>query len=664
MDSSYKSELIGVFLGEVEGQLQTIDQEILKLEQERESEETIQSLFRAAHTLKGSSSTMGFKEMKHLTHEMEHILHQVRNHRLPVTNLMIDLLFICLDRLKMLKEEFSAGKDITIGIDPLINELKTAANSETGKSFLLVRIRIAEECMMKLTRAFLILNELHVFGDVLKTVPPIHNLEENEASSLNEIQCLLATETEASLVRDALLSIMDVVEADVSPVEPHERGSHSRVAAAADVIAPDVAAPDEVAYDATGSNARPNEKRTVVQEGKGTTQTIRVDVQRLEHLMNLVGELVIGQTRIKQIVSILHKCYTSDENVGELGQISNHLSRIVGELQESVMKVRMLPIGQLFNRFPRMVRDLAHSLGKEIDLIIEGRETELDRTIIEEIGDPLIHLIRNAVDHGIETAEERQRSGKPLKGRLRITAAHEENQVVITVEDDGAGIDSQKIKDTALRKGIVSEKQAKELSAQEALNLIFSPGFSTVSSVSEISGRGVGMDIVRNHIEKLNGMIDIESELGAGTWIKIKLPLTLAIISGLLIKLNERTYILPMSNVVEIVRMPSEAIQTIKGESVIVIRGQVLPVYWLHDYFHLPRRRGRRNQLTIVVVGAAEKRVALVVDELNGNQEIVVKSLGAFIGKTDFISGATILGDGQVALILELTGIGRIAGCL
>ena len=657
MDSSYKSELIGVFLAEVEDQLQTMEQEILKFEQDRESEETIQSLFRAAHTLKGSSSTMGFEEMKQLTHEMEHILDQVRNRRLSVTNLMIDLLFKCLDRLKMLKEEFSAGTDITIEIDPLINELRAAANSETGKSFLLVRVRIAEECMMKLARAFLIPNELRVFGDVLKTFPPIHDLEENEASSLNEIQCLLATETEASLVRDALLSIMDVVEAEVSHVAPYGPGSQCRLAAAAaDVVALDVATPDEVTCDATGSNARPNEKRT--------TQTIRVDVQRLEHLMNLVGELVIGQTRIKQIVNVLHHCYTSDENVGELGQISNHLSRIVGELQESVMKVRMLPIGQLFNRFPRMVRDLAHSLGKEIDLIIEGRETELDRTIIEEIGDPLIHLIRNAVDHGIETAEERQRSGKPLKGRLRITAAHEENQMVITVEDDGAGIDPQNIKDVALRKGIVSEKQAKELSTQEAMNLIFSPGFSTVSSVSEISGRGVGMDIVRNHIENLNGMIDIESELGAGTRIKIKLPLTLAIISGLLIKLNERTYILPMSNVVEIVRMPSEAIQTIKGEPVIIIRGQVLPVYWLHDYFHLPRTRRRRKQLPIVVVGAAEKRIALVVDELNGNQEIVVKSLGAFIGKTDFISGASILGDGQVALILELTGIGRMAGCL
>ena len=321
------------------------------------------------------------------------------------------------------------------------------------------------------------------------------------------------------------------------------------------------------------------------------------------------------------------------------------------------MKVRMLPIEQLFNRFPRMIRDLSQSLHKEIDLVIEGKETELDRTIIEEIGDPLIHLIRNALDHGIETAEERARQGKPPRGLLRITAAHEENQVIITVEDDGAGMDPVKIKDSALRKGVITEEEYSQISDQEAIHLIFRPGFSTASKVSDISGRGVGMDIVQSHIERLNGIIDVETKLGAGTRFRIKLPLTLAIITGLLVKLNDRTFILPMSSVVEIVRMPPNAIQTMKGDSVVVIRDKVLPIVNLHDFFNIPSKPQRKKHQPIVVVGTGEKRMALPVDELLGNQEVVVKGLGSFVGKVEGISGATILGDGRVALIIEVAGI-------
>ncbi|NRF96072.1 chemotaxis protein CheA [Paenibacillus frigoriresistens] len=676
MDSSYLLEITGVFLDEVEDQLQTMDQEILKLEQAGESEETIQSLFRAAHTLKGSSAAMGFEEMKQLTHEMEHILDQVRNHRLRVTNAMINLLFKCLDHLRILKEEFVVGAGISTEISHIVNELqrfsvdskdlseegneavqesrflstgslevllKIQEAQEQGLSVLDIHVGIAPDCPMKSARAYIILNQLDSWGDVLHTVPSLENLGEEEDSSLEGFQFLLASQAETSLVKGALLSIMDVADVRVSPYAPQHMESKADEVTAIESVMP-----------------KSTEKRTVNEEGKRKTQTIRVDVERLELLMNLVGELVIDQTRISQIGNVLHHRYTSDDNVEELGQISDHVSRVIGELQENVMKVRMLPIEQLFNRFPRMVRDLAQSLNKEIELVIEGKETELDRTVIEEIGDPLIHLIRNAVDHGIEPAEERKRTGKPLKGRLRITAAHEENQVVITVEDDGAGIDPVQIRNSALRKGVISEEEHKKLSDQEAIHLIFRAGFSTASSVSDVSGRGVGMDIVRDHIEKLSGVIDIETKLGEGTRFKIKLPLTLAIITGLLIKLNGRTFILPMSSIVEIVRMPLEAIQTIKGDSVVVIRERVLPVVWLHDYFHIPQMRQKKKQFPIVVVGTAEKRIALVVDELMGNQEIVVKSLGAYVGKIDCISGSTILGDGRVALILEVAGIGKM----
>jgi two-component system chemotaxis sensor kinase CheA len=317
----------------------------------------------------------------------------------------------------------------------------------------------------------------------------------------------------------------------------------------------------------------------------------------------------------------------------------------------------MLPIEQLFNRFPRMVRDLTRDLGKEIDLAIEGKDTELDRTLIEEIADPLIHLIRNAVDHGIEKPDTREQSGKNRTGTLTIRAAHEDNQVVIYVEDDGAGIDPIKMKKSALDKGVISVEEAELLSDREAIGLIFRPGFSTASIVSDVSGRGVGMDIVRSHIEKLNGLIDIETKLGQGTSFKIRLPLTLAIIIGLLVKMHEQTFIIPMSNIAEIVRVTSKDIETVRGQSVIVLRNQVIPIVWMHDNFNISRMENGRSHIPLVIVGSAEKRLALAVDELIGNQEIVIKSLGSYIGKVDCIAGSTILGDGKVALILDISGI-------
>jgi two-component system chemotaxis sensor kinase CheA len=379
-------------------------------------------------------------------------------------------------------------------------------------------------------------------------------------------------------------------------------------------------------------------------------------VERLEHMMNLVGELVIDQTRIHQVERTQSRRF-SDESVNDLAQISDHLSRIIGELQESVMKARMLPIEQLFNRFPRMVRDLSRDLGKEIELVIEGKDTELDRTLIEEIADPLIHLIRNAVDHGIEMPEKRQQSGKIAKGTLTIRAAHEDNQVVLYIEDDGAGIDPEKMKKSALGKGVITQEGAEQLSDREAIELIFRPGFSTAAIVSDVSGRGVGMDIVRSHIEKLNGLIDIETKLGEGTQFKIRLPLTLAIIVGLLVKLNDQTFIIPMSNIAEIVRVTYDEIQTVRGQPVILLRNQVIPVAWMHDHFHMPKVEKDKSHIPLVIVGSAEKRLALAVDELIGNQEIVIKSLGSYVGKVDCIAGSTILGDGKVALILEISGL-------
>lgn len=651
-----------MFLSEAEEQLHLMEQEILNLEQNGPSDGTIQSLFRAAHTLKGSSAAMGFEAMKQLTHEMESVLEQARNHQVSVTDAMTNLLFACLDGLRRLKEDFENGAEGGTDISGLVHELKRFGDpsrnrrsgshgvasplpqlaneamrkarsaSEQGLALYDIHIVLAPDCPMKSARGLIIQHQLDAWGDVLHTHPSLEEAREDDADLLAGIQYLIASSAEATRISESLRQMMDVSDVTI----------HSYLPPAAD-----------------------NKPETAVVGGEGKradrakSQTVRVDVERLEMLMNLVGELVIDQTRISQVGRTLHQRYAADESVADLEQISDHVTRVIGELQESVMKVRMLPLERLFHRFPRMVRDLSRSLDKDVELVIEGAETELDRTVIEEIGDPLVHLLRNAVDHGLEPPEDRRRLGKPARGLLRIAAAHSDNQVTITVQDDGRGIDPAKMKDSALRKGFITEEEHVRVTDQEAIYYIFEPGFSTASTVSDVSGRGVGMDIVRNHIEKLNGVIDIDTKLGEGTRFIIKLPLTLAIITGLLARLGGSTFILPMSSVVEIVRMPLEAVQTIKGESVVVIRGKVLPVVDLHSHLQVSRHPKDRGYVPVVIVGSAERSIAFVVDELLGNQEIVVKTLGSYVGKVEGIAGATILGDGRVALILEAGAIGR-----
>ncbi|RST58715.1 chemotaxis protein CheA [Siminovitchia terrae] len=693
MDTFDLSEFLGVFIDEVDEQLDIIDQEILVLEQEGESPEVIQRLFRAAHTLKGSSATMGFEDMTKLTHEMEHLLDHVRNGRLSVTHDLINLLFKCLDELKQLKEEIVSGQDPRTDITPLIEEVENFSiqkqpeqeeEKASGEAYSLeiqghidsyrgqglniykLSIQISAECEMKSVRAFLIKNQLESSGaDIIQTSPDFEN-PDNQETDYEEVQFLIATQQSQSEISDLVKMMTDVDEVAVEDLGQQAAEKETAVAAEVETVekAQEPAEEDkkakgkEVHSSPKAEPQKPKEKKPA--KGRQASQTIRVDVERLEHLMNLVGELVIDQTRISQVSGLLHNRYTEDDTVDDLVQVSDHVARVIGELQESVMKVRMLPIGQLFSRFPRMVRDLAQTLDKDIDLVIEGQETELDRTVIEKIGDPLIHLIRNAVDHGLESKEDRAKTNKPPKGVLRITASHEENQVVITVGDDGAGIDPEKMKKSAMKKGVITAEEAEKLTDDEAAYLIFRPGFSTAKEVSDVSGRGVGMDIVRSHIESLNGIIELDTKLGQGTSFKIKLPLTLAIITGLIIRLADRTFILPMSNVVEIVRIHPDTIQTIKGKSIVVVREQVLPVVWLHDLLQIPRGASENRQLPVVIVGVGEKKIALIVDELQGNQEIVVKSLGKYVGKINGISGATILGDGRVELILEVAGINRM----
>ncbi|WP_178019553.1 chemotaxis protein CheA [uncultured Paenibacillus sp.] len=634
-----------LYLEELDEQLQYIEEEVLRLEHEGAADTAIDRLFRAAHTLKGSSAAMGYHKMKEVTHHMEHLLHQVRNGERTVTKPLINLMFAGLDVMKGLQEEIVRTDVETSDISALLQQLQEFSMHvkpaiPEGEPLFSIKVALSPNALMQHPRLVLVETELARFGTLLDSEPSLWEpLKEEE---LSEVTWTLATNhMDENDLRKTIGSIPDVERVDVAPCSPTEFSGDAK-------------------EERPGDMKQPPAQRAVYSETKSKSQTIRVHIERLDHLMNLAGELVIDQTRIQQVKTLFRQRYGSDDLIEELFQLSDHLSLLISELQDGVMKARMLPIEQLYNRFPRMIRDLAESLGKQVDLVLQGKDTELDRTLIEEIGDPLIHLLRNAVDHGIEAPEQRRLSGKCERGTVTLSAAHQDNHVVISIRDDGAGIDVDKLREAAVSKGLLSHNEVQRLTDEEALHLIFKPGFSTASEVSDVSGRGVGMDIVRNNIERMSGMIDIESVKEQGTLFRIRLPLTLAIVTGLLVNISGRIFIIPMSSVAEITRIETGEIQRLRGEPVIKIRHQVIPVVWLHDHFQFPRPPVRRF-LPMVIIGRAEKRVALAVDELMGNQEIVIKSLGGFIGKIDGISGATILGSGNVALILDVDGVIKLS---
>jgi two-component system chemotaxis sensor kinase CheA len=650
------------FMEELADQLERIEQDLLAIEQQV-TEPLVQSIFRAAHTIKGSSAAMEFGEMKLLTHEMEHLLDLVRGRRLDVDDALIELLFQALDLLKRLRDQYAKGgpyADINgmlaglrgfvqdkdealpqIALPELTPEqLQRAADAiRSGHRLLAVQIRLAEECPMKGARFYLIADKIAgSIGPVVMTDPPLPTEVQGEDADYGTVRLLIGSRAEVARVKRDISADTDV---------------HKVQAVDYRLADPAVEALPETFKDAPA---------VAEERQKQGAQTIRVSVERLEQLMNLVGELLIDQTSLAELKRTAYQRFPQEEFTERLSDVSDHMARIVGELQESVMKARMLPIEHMFNRFPRMVRDLSRNLGKEIELVLDGTETELDRTLIEEIGDPLIHLVRNALDHGIEAPEIRTSKGKPDRGRVRLNSFHEDNQVVITVEDDGAGIRPEIIKQSAIRKGLVTEEQAGRLTEQEAVHLIFQPGFSTASAVSEISGRGVGMDIVRNQIERLNGLISIRTVPDEGTCFTIRLPLTLAIITGLMVKVSERDYVIPMNNVSEIVRIPRDNIQKMQGDDVILIRDQVIPLISLHEIMGYPAPASFGKNVPVVIIGSMDKKVALAVDETIGNQEIVIKTLPPMLGKLEHVAGATILGNGRVALILEAAYFVKLRG--
>lgn len=669
------SAYLGVFLDEVDEQLQILDTEILHLEKDPTNNETIQNIFRAAHTLKGSSASMGFEKMKELTHHLENIFERIRQNQLNVTPELINIMLESIDVIRQLKvaiiEETLDEMDITSylkQLDELLEkkssvEIQTNSNNEEtyvldeiqknvllrglelGHTILEINIKLVKDSLMKSVRAFLIQNTINELGEIIATFPSVEVMENEELFQGNMVFIVLTMQTKEEM-QDSINQI-----SDIETVSIQEISKNSLL--------------QKTSFQEKTEQKEPEKNKTIQQKSK-ISSTVRVDVERLEHLMNLVGELVIDQTRLIDVRNRFAQKFLSSETEFEvLDDVTNHINRVIAELQEGMMKTRMLPIEQLFNRFPRMVRDTAIKANKEIEFIMEGKETELDRTLIEEISDPIIHLLRNAIDHGIESPEDRVKLGKQAKGQVVLRASHEENHIVISITDDGRGIDVEKIKRASIEKGMITEEEARKMTDKDAMFLIFNSGVSTAEKITDISGRGVGMDIVKSHIERLNGIIDIKSEVGEGTTFTIKLPLTLAIIRSLLVKFGEKTFAIPLVNVLEIIRLNKSDIQFVKDQEVGMVRGRVLPLFRMKERLGLSSENVNiesKKREFVVVVGIAEKRIGIIADKTLGNQEIVIKSLGSYIGSPPFISGATIMGDGSVALILDVSSIVRENG--
>lgn len=679
----FSDEEISVFLDELEEKIQVLNENILILEREGGSPEALQEIFRAAHTIKGSSAVMGYEKMASLTHEMENLFDQMRKGQLPVTRRLVDALFAALDTLQALRDEI-VGKGVSVDIGQVMSELRecreeqaealpgASATGEAQELGLLtaaaidleeVDIEVIQEAelkgyqayqvaveldpgtQMKSVRAFLVFEILQQMGEIIKCVPPAEDIQEGQFES--GFLLVLLSREDPDRVRNTLMTVSEVASVEVERIAASEYSQFSKQEQDS----------QDMEKEKPGPASKPEQAEVK------TVQTVRVDVERLDTLMNLVGELVIDRTRLNRFAEIFEERFGdgSAEMVDTLFEISGHLGQVTGDLQEQIMKARMLPVARVFNRFPRMVRDLANKLGKEINFIVEGHETELDRNVIEIISDPLIHLIRNAVDHGIEAPEERARLGKPKAGVVKLWASYMENHIIITVQDDGRGLDPDKLRAKAVEKGLLDQDAAARMSDRESLNLIFLPGFSTASQVSDLSGRGVGMDVVLNKIESINGIIDISSTPGAGTTFTIRLPLTLAIVQALMVELGGEQFAFPLANVVETISVRAGEIKKVKHSEVIVVRGQILPLVRLSEIFGR-EACGDEGRAFVVVLGVGEKKFGVIVDKLLGELEIVIKSLGDYLGKVPCISGATILGDGQVVLIVDVKSLVKEIG--
>ena len=672
-------EFLEFYLLDSSEQIERLGAGLLQLEKEGENIGLINDLFRSAHSLKGASGTMGFTPIVALTHAAEDLLDRLRQGKIDVSLEMIDILLAVTDRIKEMLSQVEQRQEISVGFEDLVSSMRALLNGEKpvvpknpqsvqekdamakyvplnfsltqtegekmndahmmGHGVYQVDVKLAPGTLMKAVRAVMATQRIEGMGTVIKLLPSIEDLEVGTAEGFS---LLVLCDEPVDEIQRELLEISELMDVVIHPYPDSEGVVEKPLSNQKVAVEPIAAIPVSTAPVT----------ETVGGESNTQVHTIRVDTVRMDNLINLVGEMVITRTRLVQIGLDLKAQYSMDTMVNNLNEANVYLGRLMNDLQESVMRLRMVAIGTVFSRFPRLVRDLSKKTGKEMELVLKGEDTELDKTVVEVIGDPLMHLIRNSVDHGIESPEVRRASGKSELGTITLDAYHEGNHIAIVIADDGAGLDLDKIRSIAVSKGLVGERE--ELSDTDISNLIFLPGFSIADKVTDISGRGVGMDVVKKALNNLGGMVDITTRKGKGTTFTILLPLTLAIIQALLVEVGEEIYAVPLSSVLETLLVKRNDIKTVGDLPMVQLRGNTLPLISLQEKFGLPTPETDSSEVYVVVVGFGDKALGLIVDELRGQQEVVIKSLGDFLNNLPGIAGATILGDGKVTLILDV----------
>jgi two-component system chemotaxis sensor kinase CheA len=673
-----------MFLDESKEHLQTMNENLLALENSPQDIGIVQNIFRAAHTLKGMSATMGFEDLAQLTHEMENVLDLVRNSKLEMNEHIFDCLFQSFDALEGMVADIEQGGTGKADVSAIVASLKAIVSGdaekpgqarneaagegldayqfsvlsqslEMGNNVFHIVVSVRDDCVLKAARAYMVFDLLERNGEVIKATPPVEDIEQEKFEKTFSVYYVSKSdgkELESRIANISEIESVRVAALDSETLKRHraEAGAAGSSEKRAESPSGDAGAASARAETAAARQATAAKAAAAPAAGTAASRTIRVDIDRLDKLMNLLSELLIDRVRLEQLASEVKR--------SDLSETVEHMARLSSELQNIVLKLRMVPVDTVFSRFPRMIRDIAKNLDKKIELVITGAETELDRTVIDEIGDPLVHMLRNAADHGLEPAQERIAAGKSETGTIHLRAFHSGNHVFIEVEDDGRGINREKVLQKAIKNGLVSAEQAGKMTDQDVYRLLFTPGFSTAEQVSDLSGRGVGLDVVITKITALGGHVDVQSTPGRGTKYSIQLPLTLSIIAAMLIKVGDEKYAIPLSSIVEAISVKRSEIRHVHGNRMVDYRSNVIPLVSLRQVFDVPSENGtERPESNMVIIRKGDKMAALEVDDLIGQQEIVLKSLGKYLTRLFAISGATILGDGQVALIIDTNAL-------
>ncbi|MBO4338068.1 MAG: chemotaxis protein CheA [Lachnospiraceae bacterium] len=695
------TQYLEIFLDETKEHLQTLSDQFMILEQEPDNMDTINEIFRSAHTLKGMAGTMGYKRMQNLTHDMENVFSEVRNNNIKVDGAMVDLLFQCLDALeeytdnianssdegdndnehliKALKDYLEGNTGAAAAEEPAKDEqpaeqaeeeaaeddsdkakwhdIKLGDTENTvlseavaqGKKVFGATVYVQESCILKAARAFLVFKAIEELGEIIVSQPSAQDIEDEKFE--NDFSMIIISESGADAIKNAIMGVSEIEGAYVGQLEIEAAEKSEAAYESKEVSAPGMHMP--AAEDAAKGGAPAKSGGADKKAGKPiVNRTVRVDIEKLDVLMNLVSELIIAKNS-------LVSASTQENTVtgGAFNEQIEYLESVTTNLHESVMKVRMVPIENVVQKFPKMIRDLSKQLNKKISLRMSGEETELDRTVVDEIGDPLMHLLRNSADHGLETPDVRVKRGKPEEGTVFLNAYQDGNTVVIEVGDDGNGIDVEAVRAKAIERGTITAEQAENMDDKDIVNLLFLPSFSTAKKVTDISGRGVGLDVVKSKIESLSGEVDVKTKLGEGSTFTIRLPLTLAIIQALMVQIGGEKYAVSLGSIQTIEDVAKDEVKLVENKEVMNLRGTVVPLIRMNQVLSIESTKSPDENLLVIIVKKGDKLAGLVVDELMGQQEIVIKSLGKYINKSKIISGATILGDGEVALILDTNAL-------